>query len=43
MKKVKDIQAKVGGCKNCPPAVNMRKSFDTRKINVSNRNENRYK
>lgn len=40
MKKDKDIQAKRGGCKNCPPATNMFKSDVKQKINVSERNEN---
>lgn len=39
MKKVKDIQGKAGGCKNCPPVSNMFKDSVEQKINVSKRNE----
>ena len=43
VKKVDDIQAKRGGCKNCPPTVDKSESFIMQKNNVSKRNENRYK
>jgi hypothetical protein len=39
MKKVNDIQAKRGGCKNCPPVSNKYQSSNKQKINVSKRNE----
>lgn len=38
MKKAKDVLAKVGGCKNCPPVVTNVSKDNKRKINVSNRN-----
>jgi hypothetical protein len=41
MKKVKSIQNKVGGCKNCPPVVNTVNN-GKQKINVSSRNEYQY-